>query len=147
VEDLESSLTIQNQLDKLPSLHESKHVQSRLFDMLSTINPAAPNNVTISKLIVNTEDKTISIEAQAEGGYSALEVFKKTIMATEFRFADDGGEQARQLASNMSDGDRSYGETADRRRVLRFGLIFTYPEELLQPYLRGAKIVGPGNAN
>lgn len=148
VEDLENSLTIQNQLRVLPSLHENKYIDSRLFDMLTTIIPASPNEVTISKTTVSTEDRTISIEAQAAGGYSALEAFKKTIEATEFRFATEDGEEVRPLAPlGIRDGERSYGENSEGRRVLRFSLTFEYPEELFMPYLTGASIVGPDGAN
>lgn len=148
VEDLESSLTIQKQLSLLSSLHEGKYTDSRVFDVLAAINPAAPNNISISKLTINSADKTITIEAQAVGGYPALEVFKKTIAATEFRFNDaDNKEQTRLMATSISDGDRSYGENADGQRVLRFSLSFEYPEELFAPYLVNAQIVGPGRTN
>lgn len=148
VEDIENSLTIQQQLDTLPGLHEGKHVNSRLFDIITTINPAAPNDVTISKLTIDSAEKMIAIEAQAAGGYPALEAFKKTIMATEFQFGGGDGEQSLPLAnSTISDGDRSYGETADGRRVLRFSLTFEYADELFSPYLEDARIVGPSSAN
>ena len=148
VEDLESSLTIQNQLSLLPTLHEDKQVDSRIFDVLATISPPAPNNISISKLTIDAEEKTIAIEAQAIGGYPALEVFKKTITATEFRFTSaDNTEESRLLANSISDGDRSYGENANGQRVLRFGLIFEYPEELFTPYLSNATIAGPDKTN
>lgn len=143
VEDLESSLTIQNQLSILPSLHENKQVDSRIFDILNTISPVAPHEISVSKLMIDAEEKTITIEAQAAGGYSALEVFKKTIAATELQFMDDGKQETRILAVSTSDGDRSYGEDAAGKRVLRFSLTFEYPEELFMPYLQDAKIVGP----
>ncbi len=148
VEDLESSLTIQNQLSLLPSLHENKQVDSRIFDMITVINPPAPNDITISKLTIDSEQTRIIIEAQAVGGYPALEVFKKTIAATELRYInDDNTEERYLLASTISDGDRSYGEDASGRKVLRFALILEYPEELFMPYLKDASIVGPGNTN
>lgn len=147
VEDLENSLTIQNQLEALPQLHGDKYVDSRIFDALTTIIPASPSGVTISKLTINSIEKTISIEAQATAGYHALEVFKKTIAATEFRFTTDEGEQRRLLARGIGDGDRSYGEDAEGQKVLRFSLVFEYPEELFASYLQDARIVGPDTAN
>lgn len=147
VEDIESSLTIQNQLELLPSLHEGKKVDSRIFDILATINPPAPNEISISKLTINAEEQTIEIEAQAVGGYPSLEVFKKTIAATEFRFKTEDTEEARLLTTSISDGERSYGENANGQKVLRFGLTFEYPEELFTPYLKDAKIVGPDRTN
>lgn len=148
VEDLESSLTIQNQLSLLPDLHENKQVDSRVFDIITVINPPAPNDISISKLTIDSEETTITLEAQAVGGYPALEVFKKTIAATELRYkTDDDSEEKRLLASSISDGERSYGEDASGRKVLRFTLTLEYPKELFMPYLKDAKIVGPGNTN
>jgi hypothetical protein len=144
VEDLESSLTIQNQLNTLPALHESKQVSARIFDVLRAINPPAPNEVSISKLTINAEDKMIAIEAQAAGGYPALEVFKKTILATNLEYAGiDNSQEVRPLAVDVNDGDRSYGEDASGKKVLRFALTFQYPDELFTPYLKDARIAGP----
>lgn len=145
VKDLESSLTIQNQLGMLPALHEGKNTNARIFDTLATISPAAPNEISISKLVIDAENKTIAIEAQAAGGYSALEVFKKTIAATKFHFTKDGSEEVRPLAVSISDGERSYGEDAEGKTVLRFALTFEYPEELFMAYVKDAKLVGPGS--
>lgn len=147
VKDLASTLTIQSQLSALPTLHESKHVDSRIFDVLARINPPEPNAIAISKLAIDSTEKTISIEAQAAGGYSALEVFKKTIAATKFQYTEDGKEQMVALTDSISDGDRSYGEDAEGKKVLRFALIFTYPDELFTPYLDNARVVGPNTTN
>ncbi len=147
VQDLSRTLTIQNQLDKLPALHESKHINSRIFDVLTTINPPLPNDVAISKVVLDTTEKTVSIEAQAIGGYTALEVFKKTIAATKFQLTNAEGEKIIPLATSISDGDRSYGEDANGQKVLRFALVFGYSDELVAPYLQGAKIVAPGKTN
>jgi hypothetical protein len=147
VKDLSRTLTIQNQLSLLPSLHEGKHVDSRIFDVLTTINPSQPNNVAISKLTLDSTAKTVAIEAQAAGGYPALEVFKKTVAATKFHFISGDKEETRPLATTMSDGDRSYGEDSSGKKVLRFSLVFGYPDELFAPYLQGAKIVAPSKTN
>lgn len=147
VKDLSRTLTIQNQLSELPSLHESKHIDSRIFDVLTTINPPQPNDVAISKLTLDSTEKTVLIEAQAVGGYPALEVFKKTIAATKLQFINGGKEETRLLATNINDGDRSYGEDSSGQKVLRFSLAFGYPDELFAPYLQGAKIVAPSKTN
>lgn len=147
VEDLPSTLTIQNQLSVLPSLHENKQIDSRIFDVLTAINPQAPNSVAISKLTIDSEDQTVAIEAQAVGGYPALEVFRKTIEATTLRFTEDGKEVSYPLSDSVSHGDRSYGEDSNGQKVLRFTLSFTYPEELFSPGLQNARIVGPANTN
>jgi hypothetical protein len=147
VEDVSNTLTIQNQLSKLTAMHNEKSIDSRVFDVLTTINPPAPNNVAITNLSLDSAEKTIQIEAQAVNGYPALDVFKKTINATTFQFTQDGQKQSVPLAGNMGDSDRSYGEDASGAKVLRFTLTFTYPDELFSKTAQGATIVAPTRTN
>lgn len=147
VEDISNTLTIQNQLAKLSDMHNSKHIDSRIFDILTTINPPAPNNVSITKLTLDSTDSSIKIEAQAVNGYPALEVFKKTIGATKFEYTSNGEKQSVALATSMSDSDRSYGEDASGAKVLRFTLSFTYSQELFSRTAENATIVAPGKTN
>lgn len=147
VEDVSNTLTIQNQLSKLPAMHDDKNIDSRIFDILTTINPPNPNNVAITKLTLDSSASTIKIEAQAVNGYPALEVFKKTINATRFEFAEDGQTQSVPLASGMSDSERSYGEDASGAKVLRFTLTFTYPEQLFSRTAQNATVVAPTKKN
>ena len=147
VEDVSNTLTIQNQLSKLTGMHDSKHIDSRIFDILTTINPSAPNNVAITKLTLESANSTIKIEAQAVNGYPALEVFKKTISATKFEYTKDNETKSVALAGSMNDSDRSYGEDASGAKVLRFTLSFTYPEELFSRTVQNAVIVAPDKKN
>lgn len=147
VEDVSNTLTIQNQLSKITPMHDTKNIDSRIFDVLTTINPPAPNNVSVTKMTLNSTDKTIRIEAQAVSGYPALEVFKKTISATTFEFSSGGEKKTIPLAGSISDSDRSYGEDASGAKVLRFTLTFEYPEELLSRVSQGGVIVAPNQKN
>lgn len=147
VEDVSTTLTIQNQLSKLSEMHNAKHIDSRIFDVLTTINPPAPNNVAITKLTLDSTDSSVKIEAQAVNGYPALEVFKKTIGATKFEYMKDGEKQSVPLATSMNDSDRSYGEDASGAKVLRFTLTFTYSEELFARTSESAVIVAPDKTN
>lgn len=147
VSDISDTLTIQNQLAQISTLNDSKHIDSRLFDVLTTINPSAPNTVGFSTVSIDTTNGLITIDAQAAGGYPALEVFKKTIAATKFQYTQDGQTQTIALASNMNDSDRSYGEDANGVRVLRFTLTFNYPDELFAPTSKNAQIIAPERTN
>jgi len=147
VPDISHTLTIQNQLAQLSKMHDDKHIDSRIFDILATINPPEPNTVAITNLVLDSSANTIKVEAQAKNGYPALEVFKKTIAATTFQFAKDGSNQSIPLASEISDSDRSYGEDASGTKVLRFALTFTYSPELFSRLSQDAKIVAPTKTN
>jgi len=147
VPDVNNTLTIQNQLSKISAEHDQKAIDSRIFDILSTINPPAPNDVKITNLSLDSSTSTIKIEAQAAGGYSALEVFKKTINNTKFEYNDNGQRQSVDLASNMSDSDRNLGQDASGATVLRFTLSFTYPEKLFSRTAENATIAAPTKSN
>ena len=147
VEDIDNVLTIQHQLSKLSEMHTSKNIDSRLFDALSVIIPAEPNTVIINSASINSEDGIITIEAQANNGYPALEVFRKTIQATNFEYSDGDERIVVPFASDLNDSDRSYGEDQTGKRVLRFTISFAYPEELFARDSANAAIVGPERRN
>lgn len=147
VSGLDNALTIQAQLQRLSTLGGERQVNSRIFDLLSTIVPPEPNNVAISKTTVNTEEKTISIEAQADNGFAALEVFRKTIQATRLEYSVNNATESVALASNVSDSGRSYGEDASGRKVVRFTVSFTYADQLFARSTSKATIVGPDRKN
>lgn len=149
VEDLANMLTVQNQLTKLSEMHGSKMISSRAFDVLSAIVPPEPNNVAISRLSLNSEDGTITIEGQAANGYPALETFKKTIEATKIVYGTEGEKDTSSvaLASDVVEGERSYGDDETGRKVLRFTLSFTYAEELFDRGSKNTLVVGPSRTN
>lgn len=148
VEDLSKILTIQNQLDKISSLNDSKHITSRLFDMLIAIIPPEPNDIQISTLTVNTSESSMTIEAQASNSYAALDVFKKTISNSNVEYKDaDGKSQKVALASNISTSNASYGEDATGTKVLRFTLTFNYAEELFALSSNNATVTVTGEDN
>lgn len=148
VSDLSKSLTIQNQLTKISSLNDAKKVDSRIFDVLNAIIPPAPNDVQLSDVTIDSENKVITMNGQAQNSYAAVEVFKKTIGGTKIKYKDvDGKTQEKDLASNISTSDTSYGEDSSGRKVLRFTLTFNYDEELFSPLSKNLSVVVTTNGN
>lgn len=147
VQDISNTLTIQNQLNLITQQHDQKNIDSRIFDILTTINPASPNNIAFNTLALDATTNTIKIEGQAVNAYPALDIFKKTINATTFQYTQNGQKQSVPLASQMSDSDRSYGQDASGTRVLRFTITFTYPNLLFSRTAQNAVIVAPSQAN
>lgn len=147
VEDLSNMLTIQNQLKLLPQLYDGRNVDSRLFAVLTTVNPPAPNEISITTLTLDAETKTLTLEAQARNGYPALEAFRKTIAATNIEFKADGELKTVPLTTQVDESERSYGEDSDGRRVLRFTLSFVYADELFSPVAENLRVVAPTKTN
>jgi hypothetical protein len=149
VDDLSNMLTVQNQLAKISETHADKTVSSRLFDVLSVIVPPAPNNVSLTSTEMDTEEGTMTIEGQSPTGFLAYEAFKKTIAATELNYYQEGDNDIKKtlLASDIIDGERSYGEDQDGRRVLRFSISFTYDPALFDSASKRMVVQGPDRQN
>lgn len=148
VSDLEKTLTIQNQLSALTAMHDKKNIDSRVFPLLDVINPASPNNISISSTKIDAENKTITIGGQASNGYEAAEIFKKTILGTRVSYIDgNGASQSKLLTDSVSSSDMSTGEDATGKKVLRFSFSFVYPAELFEQSSSQAIIERPGRKN
>ena len=137
VEDLNKVVTIQNQLTKINEQHSGKKLNSRIFDVVTAVNPVAPNNVSFSDIKVNPEAKTITLEGSAVNGYSALETLKKTILNTKVQTTDGDKSSEVSLTKEIKDGDTSFGENSEGKKVLQFSFSFEYAEELLAPANNG----------
>lgn len=130
IEDLDKLVTIQHQLATINKLSSERQADSRLFDVMTAVNPVAPNSIKIATLKLKPESRTITIEGSAENGYIALEIFKKTITNTTVQTTQNGQEVKQPLAENLQAGEASFGEDANGKKVLRFSFTFTYPAEL-----------------
>ena len=137
VEDLNKVVTIQHQLTKINEQHSGKKLNSRIFDVVTAVNPVAPNNVSFSDIKVNPESKTITLEGSAVNGYSALETLKKTILNTKIQTTDGDKSSEVSLTKEIKDGDTSFGENSEGKKVLQFSFSFEYAEELLAPANNG----------
>ena len=93
IPDLDKILTVQNQLNSLPSLHQQKHYSSRLFAYLPQITPT---NVSIGKLDLDTTAGTIEITGTADT-VESVNKFVDTLKFTTYTSTDT---QANQPAKN-----------------------------------------------
>lgn len=137
VEDLNKVVTIQHQLTKINEQYSGKKINSRIFDVVTAVNPVAPNNVSFSDIKVNPGSKTITLEGSAVNGYSALETLKKTILNTKVQTTDGDKSSEVSLTKEIKDGDTSFGENSEGKKVLQFSFSFEYAEELLAPANNG----------
>lgn len=142
VQDLSSTLTIQNQLTKISGLNSNKKMYSRVFDLLNVIIPPSPNDIKISDLKIDSSSELITIEGQALNSYAAVEVFKKTIEGAKVKYTDDNNtKQEVTLASSISTTNTSYGEDSSGLKVLRFTLSFAYARELFAINSKDASVI------
>lgn len=148
IQDLSNMLTIQNQLSALSEMHTTKNIDSRMFSLLTAINPPQPNEVRISSAKVEAETHTITIQGQAANGYEAAEALKKTILSTSITFNDDQNKASTiALTKDVSTSEMSYGEDATGKKVLRFTMSFVYAPEFFARASKEATISRPDTKN
>jgi len=80
VPDLNKILTVQNQLNTLTGMHDSKIAAQRIF---SYVNQVTPPTAAISSLSVDFDAKTMSIGGQAPS-LDVINVYADTLKATKF---------------------------------------------------------------
>lgn len=85
IPDLDKVLTIQNQLNALPGLHQQKHVSSRLFDYLRQVTPT---KVNIGKITMDTSANTLSVTGTADT-VESVNKFVDTLKFTSYTTAKD----------------------------------------------------------
>lgn len=144
--DLVNMLTIQNQLQQIDVINDSRTINSRLFDILVAANPPAPNTISISSISLSPVDNTINIIGQTANGYSALEVFTKTITAVKMEYTLDGESLEANLTDTVTIDQQGFGEDSAGQRVLTFTLSFVYPNEFFAASSENVTISGPNTS-
>jgi len=141
--DINNALTIQNQLTLISGQNDNRTINSRLLDVLAAINPAAPNDVKLSKITLDPTESTLTLEGSAAGGYPATEVFRKTILNTKVSAMQDGQAVEMPLTPDVTLQNTSLGQDSNGAKVVRFTIIFTYPDGLFTNKLREVKVQTP----
>ena len=103
IDNIEKILTIQNQLNSLPSLHQKKHLTSLLFDYLPQVTPT---NVNIGKLDLDTGASTLTISGTADT-VESINKFVDTLKFTSFTTADDSTKNPAFINVVLSKVDRN----------------------------------------
>jgi Tfp pilus assembly protein PilN len=90
-QDLDKILTIQNQLNSLPDLHNKKVVSSRIFGYLVQVKPA---NTTISGVDVDFQSNTMSIKGSSDS-LPTINKFVDNLKFTDYKVNIEGGASGR----------------------------------------------------
>lgn len=97
---MDDFLTLQSQLNAIQTVNDNKQVLSRIFGVLSMLRPQGADVLTLSKVSINMEDNSVTMEGQADAGaeplydYRVLEAFKKGAELTKYdhgRYVDAEG--------------------------------------------------------
>lgn len=144
--DLVRDLTIQNQLSSLTQLHETKGVYGRLFDYLKVLNPEAPNNISISKVTVDTATGTLLVEASAKD-YQAVTVFKDTLQNAQLVYTDPNSDSKDKVKTPLFTivdiGNTGIGKDSSGKQVASFKATLTYDSNAFDWTVKNSSIKVP----
>lgn len=142
IDGIDQVLTIQNQLNKLDEIHQSKPISSRMFMLMVSLIEGNNLNVTISGLKMNPHNNQIVIEGRTEDGYVVLEKLQKTILDTKVKYELINSEQTNNEEAeepkehNLTKhvallSSPSFGEESGKT-VLRFEIGFVIQEDFFK---------------
>ncbi|HYH75789.1 MAG TPA: hypothetical protein VD735_07585 [Candidatus Saccharimonadales bacterium] len=87
--DLTKILTVQNQLNALPALHDQKAVSSRLYDYLSRLTPS---DTSISNLVLDLELNTLEVSGNATS-LTSVNTFTDNLKFTQYSTEADSSKK------------------------------------------------------
>ena len=130
---LTRNLTIQNQMASLVKLHEAKGDFSNLFEYLKTLNPADPDTVSMSKIVIDTNASTLTMEGFA-GSFKSIGVFRDTLANAKISYITISGEKVNKglLFSDIKVPKKSLDKGNDEAIVASFQIVATYDPNAFQ---------------
>lgn len=93
--DLDKILTIQNQLNSLPGLHDQKVFSSRIFEYLTQL---IPSQATVSNVELDLEAKTGVLKGNADS-IPTLNKFVDTLKFTDYKLEGSDTKEAKAFSS------------------------------------------------
>ncbi len=130
-EDLDKVVTIQNQLEALPSLHEGTTAASRLFNYLKVITP---NEVSLNSVQIDYVEYSVEIKGTGED-FRAVNTFVDILKNAGFTYKDSNGSTL--AFSSVVLGAINADDTASFRVELN------YTPEIFDPNIEGMKLSVP----
>lgn len=133
--DLDKILTIQNQLNSLPGLHDSKSMTSRIFGYLTQV---VPTQATVSEVGISVDDKKITIKGNADST-ATYNKFVDTLKFTQFTDNSDpnnlksGKAFPTVVVTNFTiDSNQAGGDSSAPVGGVTFELDVTYDEAIFK---------------
>ncbi len=130
-EDLDKIVTIQNQLNALPSLHEGTTAAGRLFDYLEVLTP---NDVNLTSVRIEYSDNLVEIKGTGTD-FKSVNTFVDTLKNATFTYTDSNG-------SSLAFSSVVLGSIQVDKRT-SFKVTFVYEPEIFDPNIAGIKLSVP----
>ncbi|HYF96910.1 MAG TPA: hypothetical protein VD947_02615 [Patescibacteria group bacterium] len=121
-QDLDKILTIQNQLNSLPGLHDQKIIGSRLVDYLTQVTPV---QATISDVTSDFEANTLSVKGNADA-LSTVNKFADTLKFTDFKTGEKEPRQGKAFSNVVLKSFAVGGANSQGQEGITYELEFSF---------------------
>lgn len=147
VKDIDKYATVQNQLKNISELHGKKIIAARLFDIMTQLNPVAPNNVRISALDFDNMTSTISLQGTTDT-YTGLETFRDTLKNAEINYIPAGTNEAVKeplfTPGSVVIVSQGFGQAADGSQdIVSFSFSMTYNPQTFSREVSTLSVIVP----
>lgn len=119
-------LTIQNQLNSLPTLHKDKPVASRIFTYIQQL---APNEASISSLTVDFAQQTMTVTGTADN-LASVNKFADTLKFTSYSIEAEQQGNANSAFSEVTLSQFSIGAGSTGGRAASYTINLKYAPEI-----------------
>lgn len=141
-QEINKYLAIQSQLKALDEAAGQRSVYGRLLDALPTLNPAAPNNITLYDVTINKVDTSMTMSGQA-GNFEVVNNFKNTLEKATLSYADASGQQMQTpLFPTVTSATPTLSDVQGKT-VASFNFTLTFAPEAFNPSNKDIKIQVP----
>lgn len=143
--DIDNYLTVQNQLAALGPLHSQKSITSRVFEYLQKLNPAAPDNMTVTAVTVDKTQKTISMQGRTDN-FRSMDVVKTTLERAKISYILNDTKEEKPLFSDVTLVTASLNQasgSADNREGVMFDFLITFDPVIFQQNITNIEVIVP----
>ncbi len=133
-EDLDKILTVKNQLESLPSLHESKVAVSRLFDFIKVLTP---DSITLNEVKVDFENQSIAIKGTGDD-FKSINTYVDSLKNASFIY--NGNEDSTMAFSSVVLDTIAVSKNEESSS---FKLVLDYETTIFSNYIEGLKLTVP----
>lgn len=135
VPDLENILTVQNQLNSLPALHDEKMISSRLFDYLIKVTPT---QATVSEVTLDLAANTLVVKGNADQ-LSTVNKFADTLKFTEYKTDGDTAQSGKAFSDVVlaSFAVAEQTDTEDANKKVTYELQFNFDPVIFSNITKG----------
>lgn len=146
--DISKYLSLQNQLNALPSLHSEKTRDSLLMSFLPILNPGAPHQVRLSSVILSEDNQTVVLSGQTST-FEALTVFKDTLRLANLTYTpiEEGAkQQTEKLFTDVAVQNQSLSRSG-AQQIVAFTIQATYSQNAFSSKVKDAQVSVPNVSN